>query len=538
MNQYLSILLRNQFNLFYRFGYTYIPQCQLLAFDGVINDSTKEDLIKLFFETTPFEWDEEYLILHFDKSEVFQDHVINFQIQDIVKVYPLSAQAKSSIETKIDHRIRLEKPVFENILPKIEQKIEKHEIEKAIQALWNICGIEDDLNTYISNIGLDNIFKGLERRKTGTKSNQIKDCNYWEYVLAYDRFDYFPNSILGYFYDAGQIFANTKGLSTFEGSGLYNFLQSINNSNPEIKFKEINKILETEEQGKKYVSQTTSNDQLQYLITPLFLMLKDGIRKADDIKNTNLIKHLKTLKEFGTSFNYAVILLGAFFGFKKFYDAYYDNLNLRFYKSFQTEKAINKSILVKNQPGLMELISSQKGSVSEDDNVLENKLKVEIESLATEHLSSEEIAVTTELISTDDMVKSKEQESLTKHNQQIIEGLGGRDNIELKIIDEILPTDNIESEVSKNPMDHPTKSNLDTETVIRIQNIIIELLIDKTEMKLTDMGVKIKEAIGQKITNTIIRDIIKSIENIEIVPNKKPERARKIIMQDLFNTNV
>lgn len=533
MKQYLSILLRNQFNLFYRFGYTYIPKCQLLEFDGVINESTKENLIKLFSETTPFEWEEEYLILHFDKSELLEGQVINLQIQDIVKVYPLSAQAKSSIETKIDQRIRLEKPVFENILPKVEQTIEKHELEKAIQALWNICDIEDDLNKFISNIGLDNIFNGLERRKTGTKPNQIKDGNYWEYVLAYDRFDYFPNSILGYFYDAGQIFANTKGLPSFEGSVLHKFLQDINSSKPEIKIKEIVKLLETEEQGKKYVSQTTANEQLQYLITPLYLMLKDEIRKAEDIKNTNLFKHLKTLKEFGSSFNYAVILLGAFFGFKKFYDAYYDNLNLRFYKSYQPvkdKKENVETVFSYNQTELNKSISSN------DDAISEDRSKIEEQPLETEQTTTAEIPVSTEPTSTEEKTNSKEQEIASNDNQEISEGLEGKDNIESKIKDEILPPDDIESKVSEIQIE--PQSNSDTETVIRLKNIINELLTDKTEMKLTDMGDKIKEVTGQKITNTIIKNVIKSMDNVEIVPKKKPETARKIIMQDLFNKQV
>lgn len=554
MKQYLSILLRNQFNLFYRFGYTYIPKCQLIEFDGEINESIREDLIKLFSETTPFEWEEEYLIVHFDKSELFEGQVINFQIQDIVKVYPLSAQAKSSIETKIDQRIRLEKPVFENILPKVEKTIEKHELEKAIQALWNICGIEDDLNKYISDIGLENIFKGLERRKLGTKCFQIKDGNYWEYVLAYDRFDFFPNSILGYFYDAGQIFANTKGLPSFEGSALHKFLQDINSSKPEIRIKEIVKLLETEEQGKKFVSQTTSNKQLQYLITPLYLMLKDEIRKAEDIKTTNLFKHLKTLKEFGASFNYAIILLGAFFGFKKFYDAYYDNLNLRFYKSYQhvrDKKVESEKIVFKNQTESNEPTSSKVEPVSDENQWLEDRPKSEEYTIASDsqelkvepviqdqplndQQSSEEIPASKEPIVTEVAKKPEEQKIGINDNNDS----EPKENIESKKEIEILPTDDIKSKVSENPIEHLKKSNSDTETVIRLKNIINELLSDKTEMKLTDMGEKIKEITGQKITNTIIKNVIKSMDNVEIVPKKKPETARKIIMQDLFNNQV
>jgi hypothetical protein len=74
------------------------------------------------------------------------------------------------LNQKLTKEYDLEKPIFENILPKVEQTIEKHELEKAIQALWNVCDIDDDLNKYLSNIGLDNIFNGLERRKKGTKA--------------------------------------------------------------------------------------------------------------------------------------------------------------------------------------------------------------------------------------------------------------------------------------------------------------------------------------------------------------------------------
>jgi hypothetical protein len=54
-----------------------------------------------------------------------------------------------------------------------------------------------------------------------------------EYLIAYDRYDAFPNSTLGYFYDAGQVFAYSKGLSTFEGSGIHQFLEKLNSKNIE-----------------------------------------------------------------------------------------------------------------------------------------------------------------------------------------------------------------------------------------------------------------------------------------------------------------
>lgn len=531
MKQYLSIILRYQFNLFYRFGYTYIPKCQLLEFDGLVNETTKEQLIKLFSVITPFEYEEEYLIIHLDQIGLVDGEVLNFQIQDVVKVYPLSAQAKSSIETKIDQRIKLEIPVFENILSQVEQRIEKHELEKAIQALWNICDIEDDLNKYISNIGLDNIYNGLERRKIGTKPNQIKDGNYWEYVLAYDRFDYFPNSILGYFYDAGQIFANTKGLPSFEGSELHKFLQDINSSKPEIRIKEIVKLLQTEEQGKKYVSQTTSNEQLQYLITPLYLMLKDEIRKAEDIKTTNLIIHLKTLKEFGASFNYAIILLGAFFGFKKFYDAYYDNLNLRFYKSYQPfkdKKEKFEKVISENQLELNKSMSSKDDAISDDSS------KIEELPLKTEQTTSAEIPVSTEPTSTEDKTKSKEQEFELKDKQELIEETEAKEKKKLTTTIEINTPVEIINEITDNQTEIIKTPNDESEATIKFKLIIMELLTGKTEMKLTEIGKIIKERTGQNIKNERIKNVINGMENVSYYKKQSTDYAKYTAMQDLF----
>lgn len=159
--------------------------------------------------------------------------------------------------------------------------------------------------------------------------------------------DYLKISALGYFYDAGQVFAFSKGHPTFEGSGLHKHLEKNNSENPTVKFPDIIEYLEgTEEIKKGYVSQTSINDVKQYVVAPLFLMLRDEIRKLDDITQTKLFKNLDYLKTFEDSFYYAVILLGAFFGFRKFYDNYYESLNLRFYKYIKkpTEQQEKESI--------------------------------------------------------------------------------------------------------------------------------------------------------------------------------------------------
>lgn len=441
MSQFLSIVLREQFTFFYRAGYTFIPNTELIFFEGELeSDRIKEKVFEKFKTLTPFFYDQEYLILHLEKETTSESDFIQFEIQDIVAIYPLSKEAKASIESKIDQRIRLETPIFETVLQLIKTEIENKEVEKAMSALWKICKIESPLEKYVANIGIENIFNGLEYRRHGTKANKIQNGNYWEYLIAYDRFDYFPNSILGYFYDAGQVFAYSKGLPTFEGSGIHQFLEKLNSANPTTKLPDIIKYLETEEKLKGYVSQTTASAIKQYIVAPLYLMLRDEIRKSDDITQTKLFKNLDYLKKFDDSFNYAVILLGAFFGFRKFYDNYYDALNLRFYKDFKTPlKQTGKEELQEKVDTILETDNSVK-TVAEEEQVKEeqtestNKEKL-TETTLTEEQQVEIIIENHSNISNIQQDENKEADSDIESQYQKIIEQAIRVQFEIKYID-------------------------------------------------------------------------------------------------------
>lgn len=478
MKQYLSIVLRNQFNLFYRFGYTFIPNSELIGFDGAFSEEIKLKLVNKFATTTPFEYDEEYLILHLDKEPQVDKPYTQFEIQDIVAVYPLSKQAKISIESKIDQRIKLEQPIFESALPKIESEIECKEVEKAISALWAICKIEEPLNEFLSVIGLNSILKGIQHRKDGTKAFKIQNGNYWEYLIAYDRFDFFPNTTLGYFYDAGQVFAYSKGLPTFEGSGIHQFLEKLNSANPTAKLPDIIKYLETEEKLKGYVSQTTASAIKQYIVAPLYLMLRDEIRKSDDITQTKLFKNLDYLKKFDDSFNYAVILLGAFFGFRKFYDNYYDVLNLRFYKSYKAQqKQTDKEELQEKVDTILETDNSVK-TVTEEEQVNETQ---------TETTNAEKLTETTSV---------EEQNLLTEEQQAEI------------IIEN-------HSNISNTQQDENKEAYSDIES--QYQKIIEQALDKQPEIKLSDIAAMIKAETGNKVQNGFVEDVAKKMKGIEII---------------------
>lgn len=442
MKHFLSIILRNQFNLFYRFGYTFIPENQLLEFNGNINTKIKEQIVKLFETITPFEYDQEYLILHFEKSEELNNNILKFQIQELVSIYPLSQQAKLSIESKIDTRIKLSEPIFESILPEIETIIESYELKSSIEAISKILDLNLDLTKYVSKIGYESIISGLNFRKNGTKSEKIIDGNYWEYLLAYDRYEYFPNNILGYFYDAGEIFAYSKGKPTFVGSHLHKLLENIRLNNSDIKFKDIIKVIEQSEETKSYIIQTTIDDFKLYIISPLYLILRDEIRKSDDISKTNLLQNLRYLKTFDESFKYVAILLGAFFGFRKFYDNYYEVLNLRFYKDYKTpqkqtekdEQQEKVDTISKTDESTIIVIEEEQAKTTNEQKITETT-SVEECLLLTEEQQTELIVESQNDISNTQQDENKEVVSdITSQYQKIIEQ-AIREQFEIKYID-------------------------------------------------------------------------------------------------------
>lgn len=585
MKQYLTILLRTQFNLFYRFGYTYIPKCQLLEFDGEVNQSTNKELVKLFLIMTPFEWEEEYLIIHFESDKSEERGVLSFQIQDIVKVYPLSAQAKSSIETKIDQRIKLEKPNFENILPEIEREIEKHEITKAIEALWKVCGIQDDWEKFVADIDMDNILKGQEKRRKGIKCHEIKGGNYWEYVIAYDRVEYYPNSDLGYFYDASQIFANTKGFPSFEGSKLHKTLEKIKISSSDNKIKGIIELLKKDPNSELYLQQTTDKELLRYLITPLYLKIKDEIRNTDNIKTTSLFKS----EEFGDSFKYALILLGAFFGFKKFYDVYYDNLNLRFYKSHQPLKSKNKEIkkdINESNSGANELDlklaapyigespetvdtpkseqqnSLTKSNVSNDlkantdlekesninpgnkqehENVLSDNNSAPIQPRSNEKVDSEESKdessekFNINNISTKQDHPSIEKVDIEKENNPKGEEAKSETPHHVENITDETPMSLVEKEdkLSIKILNEKQTTSTETDFNLEIKKIIHDLFINNNEMEFSVVKETIKKRFP-KVKVSEIEEVIKAIDIFEIISKKSPKTVGRISKLHLF----
>lgn len=493
MRHFLSIILRNQFNLFYRFGYTFIPKSQLLEFDGNINNVAQERIIKQFKTVTPFEYAEEYLILHLNNETSNEVDFVQFEIQDINSVYPLSHQAKASIESKIDQRIRLEKPIFETILPLIEIEIGNKEVEKAISALWKICKIESPLEKYVAKIGLENIFNGLEFRRRGTKANKIHNGNYWEYLIAYDYYQYFPEGTIRYFYQVGEVFSYYKGkIDGIEGTKIEEILKQIGGGN----FEQILQKFNKETLPSSFIGTMNEIGKTEFnpiIVSVLFLKWKADLIKQDtDILNSSVFYKGKIvfIDKFPSEVKLAIILLGAFFGFRKFYDNYYEALNLRFYKDFKAPQNQTKK----------EEVQAKVDTILETDN--------SVKIVTEEEQVKEEAEVTTEETLTE--AKSVEKSNLLTGEQQT------------EIIIEK------QNDISTNQQGE--NKEIVSDFISQYQKIIEQAICVQFEIKYVDIPRLIKQKTGESINKDFaikITDQMDSVEKVKIGNVKNPNGIRQ-----------
>ena len=477
MKQFLSIILRNQFNLFYRCGYTYISKSQLVEFDGNINNEIKDIILEKFKTVTPFEYDVEYLILQLDKENINESDFIKFEIEDITAIYPLSQQAKTSIESKIDQRIRIEQPIFETILPSIQTEIKTKEVENAISALWSICKIQSPIENYISKIGLENIFNGLEFRKYGIKATKIQNGNYWEYLIAYDYYQYFPEGTIRYFYQLGEVFSYYKGkVDGIEGTKIEETLKQIGSGN----FEQILQKFNKDNLPPSFTETMNAMGKSEFdpiIVSVLFLKWKADLNKQDiDILNSSVFHKGKIvlIDKFPTEVKLALILLGAFFGFRKFYDNYYEALNLRFYKSF---KAHQKQFGEEDQQEKVDTISESAETVK----------KVNEE----EHTETNDKERANGTISFEEQSLNDKTELQPEEKQDEIK---------------------VEEQVDNSNIQQDLNTEVTFNIAIKFQKIIETLLNNQAEVKLTEIKSKIKNQFNETKTVDEIWEIIKSLK--------------------------
>lgn len=324
----LYILTKQEFTSLYRFGK--IP----LTLDKVVKILGKsareiDDLIFNLFQSLPFfVGDEEYLIITFGDD---LDNNIWLEIENVTEVIPLTRAAKNSIQMKFDTRLKFEDARFEKVIRKVEEHIDLQERKSGAKAFWNLSKVKNTFKPLVSD---EIITEAYYNKIEGRKSNEFIS-DFLVHLLSYDRYEFFPNSDLGYFYDVGEIFAHSKGKKSFFGSSFHTFLEKHKQIFSELGLLKIAQIISDSNEILSFTKQLTVNDLKIYISSVLFLKFKDDLAERDSIKDSETGKIIGDVRRENVridELNLAIYLTGSFFGYQKFYDDLYELVDLKIFK--------------------------------------------------------------------------------------------------------------------------------------------------------------------------------------------------------------
>lgn len=388
----LYILTKQEFTSLYRFGKIPLIFNKIITTDNQSIEEVNSKVYKEFLSLPYFVGDEEYLIISFEN--ILVDNIW-LEIEYVTEIIPLTKAAKNSFQMKFDTKLDFKDARFETTIHKVEEQIDIQERYRGAKAFWNLCQVNTEYKPLLTNELIESAY---HKRINAIKSYEFEG-DFFIHLLAYDRYEFFPNSELGYFYDIGEIFAHSKGKTSFIGSSFHSFLESNKQVLSEKSFVQIVQIISDSDEVIKFTEQLTSDGLKQYIASAIFLKFKDDLAERDTIKDSatgKLIGEIRRDKLFVNELNLAIYLTGAFFGYQKFYDDLYELVDLKIFKKKvklpQVEINVSKkhdktepiiesvhSISVKPE------IKSSKFENTEQTNVSEEKDKNEIiEKVVTE----------------------------------------------------------------------------------------------------------------------------------------------------------
>lgn len=337
---FLYILSKQEFTSLYRFGHLPLRKGQIIE---TLNKSSKEienQIFENFKSLAYFVGDEEYLMINIIEFNIESNLV---DIENVSEIIPLTKASKSSLEMKFDNRIDFKQPRFENVFRRVEEYID---IQDCINGAKAFCKLSKVNNPFHKLIEDQVIMNAYEMRVNGGKSST--NTSFYTQLLIYERYEFFPKSDLGYFYDVGEAFAHSKEHPTFIGSGFYNFLEDNKKKYADKSFIEIANFISNAAEVKKFTDQLTINNIREYIVAALFQKFKTDLRERDSIIGSETgitIRDVKDDGQYKNELNFAIYLTGSFLGYKKFYDDLYGKSELKFFKNEKghekKEKVIN-----------------------------------------------------------------------------------------------------------------------------------------------------------------------------------------------------
>lgn len=396
---FLYIITKQEFTSLYRFGFIPVIQEKVLELKGLSEKEIETDIIKSFLSLPFFVGDEEYLFISFGDFPSSDNKIF---IENVLEVIPLTSAARHSYQMKFDKKIVFSQAKFEKIINKVEEQIDIQERLNGAKAFWTLCKVQEPYKELINSEKINEVYNC---RINGLKSDNFVS-DYFVHALVYERYEFFPNSDLGFLYDVGEIFAHSKQKQSFRGSGYYKFLEQ---NKPIFENKNLLDLvgyISKASEIKKFTEQLTINDLKYYIVAALFFKFKSDLQEKDSIKGSETGKIIRTLRssnQFIPELNTAIFLTGLFFGYEKFYDDLYALTGLHIFKSYtptaetnlnnirvskeeqktEIEKSTVKTIQAVNEPNKVELPIQdeveQLKTVDKTENDLQSQVKELIE---------------------------------------------------------------------------------------------------------------------------------------------------------------
>jgi hypothetical protein len=354
MARYLSIISKQSFFSLYKFGYIPLFWQDLIPYSFKYDQGMHSALLEQFSNYAQIEFDEDYLIILWNK-EIEEKEKIIFELRDAERIVPLTRQAKASLTRKTGGKIHFSEPFFENIYTELEvQNIESNGF-RGSKAFWELAGLPSSYyQVYDKNL----LKKALELRLAGKHSFELQAQEFVTHLFLYEGYEKFPRyCALGFIYDVIKVLTDWKGITLKAGekayskSGSFQYLEANRKQLEELNFLGLLKGIEnSEEEALIKFRENLTVDGLKYWVVAfLFLNFKEEIREANSISETKLlakIKHVIKDKTYLPELEYAISLLGYFFGFTKFYDDYYKHLDL-YILTGKKEQANKSSVIQK-----------------------------------------------------------------------------------------------------------------------------------------------------------------------------------------------
>ena len=340
MEKVLKIITKQEFTSLYRFGFLPKDPNRIIVEDES-SDSFDDLFVERLLQLPYFSGDEEYLVIKVNETEEEKGTI---EIENVIEVIPFTEAARVSYEQKFDSRIVFLPARFEDLITEAELRIDIDDKIRGAEALWTILNTDELTEHYVQK---EDVEFALRARRNGQKSAEFQE-SFDVHLLAYDRYEFFPNTDLGYFYDVGEVFAHSMGKPTFKGSGLYHFLESIKEEKRETKLSKLIDFIEESEEVSAFKMKCMKGELKQYLVGVLFLMFKNELADAESIIETDIktkADYVYEKKPYKEELSYAIYLTGLFFGYSKFYSDLYDHEGLRIFgRKFAYKKGLGGTV--------------------------------------------------------------------------------------------------------------------------------------------------------------------------------------------------